>query len=74
MACPHPYCSSHCAAVMEAAHTIQRSNQKRIDEVKRIRSVLASGESLLTDAERNVILSCAQVLEMDEEGGILNIL
>jgi hypothetical protein len=59
---------------MEAAHTIQRSNQKRIDEVKRIRSVLASGESLLTDAERNVILSCAQVLEMDEEGGLLNIL
>jgi hypothetical protein len=59
---------------MEAAHTIQRSNQKRIDEVKRIRNALASGESLLTDAERNIILSCAKVQEMDEEGGILNIL
>jgi hypothetical protein len=55
---------------MEAAHTVQRSDQKRVDEVKRIRSALASGESLLTNAERSIILSCAQTLEMNVEGKV----
>jgi hypothetical protein len=47
---------------MEATCSIQTSDQKRVDKVKRIRSVLASGESVLTDAERN-----AQVLEVNGE-------
>jgi hypothetical protein len=50
---------------MEATFTIQRSDQKRVDEVKRIRSALASGVSVLTNAERNTILSCAQAVEVN---------
>jgi hypothetical protein len=55
---------------MQTVHTIQRSDQKRINEVKRIRSALASGKSLLTDAERGIILLCAQILEMNREGKV----
>jgi hypothetical protein len=55
---------------MQTVHTIQRSDQKRINEVKRIRSALASGKSLLTDAERGIILFCAQILEMNREGKV----
>ncbi len=52
---------------MEATCTIQKSDQKRVDKVKRILSALASGESVLTDAKRNAIFSCAQVLEVNGE-------
>jgi hypothetical protein len=53
---------------MEATFTIQRSDQKRVDEVKRIRSALASRGSVLTNAKRNAILMCAQALE---ENGVI---
>ncbi len=35
--------------------------------VKKIRSASSSGESLFTEVERGIILSCAQTLEMDGE-------
>jgi hypothetical protein len=34
---------------MESAHTLQKSDQKRVDEIKRIRSEMASEESLFSD-------------------------
>ncbi len=50
--------SSLRAAAMEATFTIQRSDQKRVDEVKRIRSALASGGSVLTNAKSSVEELC----------------
>jgi hypothetical protein len=56
-------CSSCCATAIEATCTIQSLDQKRVDEKKRIRSTLASRESVLIDAEKSAILSSAQALE-----------
>jgi hypothetical protein len=38
-----------------------------VDELKRIRSALASGESVLTDADRSAILASAQAMEFERE-------
>jgi hypothetical protein len=40
---------------MEPAHSLQMSDQKRVDEVKRVRNALKAGWSLLTKAERDII-------------------
>jgi hypothetical protein len=44
---------------MESAHTLRRSDQKRVDEFKRVRNALAAGELPLTELEREVIIECA---------------
>ncbi len=46
-------------AAMESAHTLRRSDQKRVDEFKRVRNALAAGELPLTELEREVIIECA---------------
>jgi hypothetical protein len=38
-----------------------------VDELKRIRSALASGEFVLTDADRSAILASAQAMEFERE-------
>jgi hypothetical protein len=61
------YNISQCAAAVESAHTLQRSEHKRVDKIKRIRSALASGDSLFSVYERGTILVCAQMLGLDGE-------
>ncbi len=45
---------------MESAHTLQRSDQKRVNEVKRVRNVLA-------ELERGVIIESAEQMGDNEE-------
>jgi hypothetical protein len=52
---------------MKATCGIPRSDQKKMDEIKRVRLALASGESLLIDAERSAILVNAEALDMNGE-------
>jgi hypothetical protein len=40
---------------MEPVHSLQRLDQKRLDEVKRMRSALETEESPLTEAEKDTI-------------------
>jgi hypothetical protein len=48
---------------MEQKHsTLQRSDQKGVDEIKRIRSTLEAEESPLTEGENDTILECAKEL------------
>jgi hypothetical protein len=44
---------------------LHRSDQKMVDEVKRIRGALERGEYSLTEDEKNAILECAKELGMD---------
>ncbi len=39
-------------------------DQKRLDEVKRVRSALEAGKSLLTEAERDTITECTRELDV----------
>jgi hypothetical protein len=64
---PDPNCSSHCAAVMETTRAILRSDQKKMDEIKRVWLALASGEPILTDVEKSAIFASAEVLDMNGE-------
>jgi hypothetical protein len=64
LSCPRINCG---AAAMESAHTLQRSDQKRVNEVRRVRNALAAGESPLTKLERGVIIDFAKQLGVDEE-------
>jgi hypothetical protein len=42
-------------------------DQKRVDDIKRVRLVLASGVSILTDIERNAIFASAETLDIRRE-------
>jgi hypothetical protein len=44
---------------MEPIHTLQRSEQKRLDKIKRVRGT--------NDAEKATITECAKELDVDEE-------
>jgi hypothetical protein len=50
---------------MEPVHTLQRSDQKSMDKVKRVRNALAAVESPSTEVERDVIMECARELEVN---------
>jgi hypothetical protein len=52
---------------METVHSLQRLEQKRLDEVKRMRRALDAGESPLTEAEKDTIAECARELHIDEQ-------
>jgi hypothetical protein len=64
---PDPNCSSHCAAVMKATPVIPRLDQKKVDEIKKVRLALASGKSVLTDAERSAILASVEAMDVKGE-------
>jgi hypothetical protein len=49
------------------AHQIPRSDQKKMDEIKRIREAMATGRSILTDTEKVVITENEKVLGMSGE-------
>jgi hypothetical protein len=40
---------------MQATHQILRSDQKKMDKIKRIREAMATGRSILTDIKKGVI-------------------
>jgi hypothetical protein len=52
---------------MEATCAILRLDKKRVDDVKRVRLALASGEFALTDVEKNAILASAEALKISRE-------
>jgi hypothetical protein len=52
---------------MESTHTIQRSDQKKVDEVNRVRNGLAFLESPFSNQEKAAILLCAQTLGINRE-------
>jgi hypothetical protein len=62
---PDPNCSSRCVTVMEATCTIPMSDQKKVDEIKTVRLALASGEPILTDAERSTIFASQETLDLN---------
>jgi hypothetical protein len=57
-------------------HTPSRgpTSQKRVDKVKRVRKVLAAGESPLSEQERAAIIVSAQTLRINRETKIREIL
>jgi hypothetical protein len=59
---------------MEPVHTLQRSDQKSMDKVKRVRNALAAVESPSTEVERDVIMECARELEVNEEAKLQEVL
>jgi hypothetical protein len=53
---------------MKPTHTLlQRSDQKRIVKVKRVRGALEAGETPLTEAEKDIIIECARELDVGED-------
>jgi hypothetical protein len=52
---------------MQATHQIPRSDQKKMDEIKRIHKAMATRGSILTDIEKGVITENAKVLGMSGE-------
>jgi hypothetical protein len=52
---------------MEGTRAFPRSDQKRVDDIKRMRLALVSGESILTYIERNAIFASAEALEISRE-------
>jgi hypothetical protein len=52
---------------MQATHQIPRSDQKKMDEIKRIHKAMATCGSILTDIEKGVITENAKVLGMSGE-------
>ncbi len=50
---------------MKSIHTLQKSNHKRVDEVKWMRNALASGESPFSEQERAAILLSPRCLGLD---------
>ncbi len=55
------------AAVMQGGGQLVRSNQKRLDEVRRIRDAIATGRPVLTEQERSEITQHAASLGKDWE-------
>jgi hypothetical protein len=55
---------------MELTHTLQKSDQKRVDEVKRVRNEQPAGESPLGEQEKVAIAVCARELRVNEESKI----
>jgi hypothetical protein len=51
---------------MEATCAFPRSDLKKVDEIKTVRLALASGEPILTDAERSAIFAIAEALNLKE--------
>jgi hypothetical protein len=45
---------------MEPIHVLQRLNQKRLDEVKRVMGALQAGEFPVTKGEKDNIVECAR--------------
>jgi hypothetical protein len=51
----------------EPIHTLQRSEQKKLDKIKRVRGTLEAAESPPNEAEKATITECARELDVDEE-------
>jgi hypothetical protein len=52
---------------MEPTHsTLQRWEQKRVDDIKRIRGTLEAGELPLTETKKDIVLECAKELGVTE--------
>jgi hypothetical protein len=60
----HP-CIGCKATAMEPVHTLQRLDQKRLDEVNRVRRALEAEEYPLIEAEKDAIAECAKELDHD---------
>jgi hypothetical protein len=52
---------------MEPAHTLQRSDQKRLNKVRSLSGILEAGESPLTEAKEDIITERARELYIVEE-------
>ncbi len=53
---------------------MQRSVQKRVDEIKRIRGALDSGELPLTEAKKDIVLECAKELGVNGDAKLQEVL
>jgi hypothetical protein len=63
----HIWNSSQYAAVIHGGHQLVRSDQKKMDELKRLREAMASGEPILTDRDKAEIAECTEILGVDGE-------
>jgi hypothetical protein len=59
---------------MQGGSQIVRSDQKRLDEIKRMREALAAGKPVLTDQEKADIVEYAESLGVDGEAMVEKLL
>jgi hypothetical protein len=55
------------AAAIQSGSQIVQSDQKKLDEIKRIRKALAAGKPVLADQERADIVNYAEILGVERE-------
>jgi hypothetical protein len=66
---PH-YCTPHtlsCSGTAMEPTSLQRSDRKRMDKLRRIRGCLDHKESPLMESKKAIVLACAKALEMSGE-------